>query len=765
MEENPSSKTPAVHVFPGGRPPDVATPDVSLPGRERSSSGETNLESSPMLLGDSLDNSNPQDVVVGEQDSSKITSHDSVSTDVVMEAPIVPPSSPNNGSNPVDLQTSPEGLSSDSAGVSYATMVAKNLRNIPRAGGGIVQDKVIVRDDDFVIDRAGMFPSIMFSDRVHEQIDANMSTSVIVHLLGHSIGDYTKVLMEGPWTIYGNYLTVQHWHRSFSTTENHPSRVVVWVRLPGLPYRYYNPALFRHIASVVGRVVRIYDNTAAGGRGRFARIVVLVDLKKPLLSCIGIDVKVQKLEYEGLSQICFGCGVSACFGTNGSDTLWTVDVDSRRRHPSPRQANPSKRVVTNTSHEVEVPGTRFSILAGTDDLGGSESTECIPLAVAKAHNNTSVGKESSGISLNEAYMASNPQKKSKHASRIGLIPDVVPIVDEEDIEVVPHVVNQQPDKHAAVAIVENVPRKAGLVGGKVTKQRGNVGRNFSDARRGLPIRKSTEVWLSNATNVSSWVQDLAQQLSAAKSIGCSSHGLSGVSSELSDKEKFVSASGDGSTVDTGQVSPVTEGASIVQAVMWYMFTSSGSAGYDYGFRGLFPVVPRDRLDLLGILVPLVSNNQPVFWTPPARGWHKLNSDGARRVLNGWASCGGVICDSFGNWCLGFSKFVGICSVVEAELWGVFVGLLCAWNLQLPKLVVEIDSMDALRLLQSNSHQQGVLSVVLHILELCARPWDVRFQFIGRDGNGVADGMAKLASGFNFDLYTFLHPPVEVLDLL
>ncbi|KAK8534022.1 hypothetical protein V6N12_047422 [Hibiscus sabdariffa] len=69
-----------------------------------------------------------------------------------------------------------------------------------------------------------------------------------------------------------------------------------------------------------------------------------------------------------------------------------------------------------------------------------------------------------------------------------------------------------------------------------------------------------------------------------------------------------------------------------------------------------------------------SISHPVYWTPPAHGWHKMNSDGECRVVEGWASCGGVIRDLHGNWCLGFSKFIGIYSVVEAELWGVLVGL-------------------------------------------------------------------------------------------
>ncbi|KAL4355375.1 hypothetical protein GQ457_06G019410 [Hibiscus cannabinus] len=121
--------------------------------------------------------------------------------------------------------------------------------------------------------------------------------------------DYRKILTKEPWTIYGSYLTVQPWSRSFFMSEKHPSRVVVWVRLPRLPYKYYSKALFRRIAAVVEDVVRVDYNTEAGERRKFARLAVTVDLNKPLVPCIGIDDFIQKLEYEGLNLICYKCGV------------------------------------------------------------------------------------------------------------------------------------------------------------------------------------------------------------------------------------------------------------------------------------------------------------------------------------------------------------------------------------------------------------------------------------------------------------------------
>ncbi|GMI87522.1 hypothetical protein like AT2G01050 [Hibiscus trionum] len=115
--------------------------------------------------------------------------------------------------------------------------------------------------------------------------------------------DYTKVLIDGPWTIFGSYLTVQPWSREFSTSQLHLAYVVVWVRLPGLPIRYYTKNLFRCIVDVIGKVIKADYNIDVGERDKFVPFAVMVDLNKPLLPCVGIDDFTQRLEYEGLHQI------------------------------------------------------------------------------------------------------------------------------------------------------------------------------------------------------------------------------------------------------------------------------------------------------------------------------------------------------------------------------------------------------------------------------------------------------------------------------
>ncbi|KAL4352806.1 hypothetical protein GQ457_06G008600 [Hibiscus cannabinus] len=101
---------------------------------------------------------------------------------------------------------------------------------------------------------------------------------------------------------------VQPWSRNFSTDLDHPDKIVVWARLPGLPYRYYMKIMFRYIAGVIGRIVKIDYNTPEGKRGRFTRLAVVVELNKPLVPRILIDGVYQKVEYEGLPTICYSCG-------------------------------------------------------------------------------------------------------------------------------------------------------------------------------------------------------------------------------------------------------------------------------------------------------------------------------------------------------------------------------------------------------------------------------------------------------------------------
>ncbi|KAK8628083.1 hypothetical protein V6N13_063795 [Hibiscus sabdariffa] len=52
------------------------------------------------------------------------------------------------------------------------------------------------------------------------------------------------------------------------------------------------------------------------------------------------------------------------------------------------------------------------------------------------------------------------------------------------------------------------------------------------------------------------------------------------------------------------------------------------------------------------------------------GWCKMNTDGSRCIVTGRVSCGGVLKNAKGEWIMGFSRFINVCSRHDVEFCGV-----------------------------------------------------------------------------------------------
>ncbi|KAK8977934.1 hypothetical protein V6N11_059563 [Hibiscus sabdariffa] len=115
------------------------------------------------------------------------------------------------------------------------------------------------------------------------------------------------------------------------------------------------------------------------------------------------------------------------------------------------------------------------------------------------------------------------------------------------------------------------------------------------------------------------------------------------------------------------------------------------------------------------------SRETVHWKPPPPGWFLVNTDRARHLESGRATCGGVI--------------------------------------------VEVDSEYVLRLIYPSSDQGRYLSVVNHIAILMPRDWVVQCRRIPRSGNKIADALAKLADSSHLNCCIFLVSPSTVLGLL
>ncbi|MBA0761541.1 hypothetical protein Gotri_024169 [Gossypium trilobum] len=120
--------------------------------------------------------------------------------------------------------------------------------------------------------------------------------------------DYEKALTQGPWTVFGQYLTVQPWSPDFNPLQPFPNHVMAWVRFPSLPGVFYKRKILEEIGSLIGKVTKLDFKTDCGSRGRLACMAVFINLNKPLIPHVLINGMVQRVEYELLLAVCFLCG-------------------------------------------------------------------------------------------------------------------------------------------------------------------------------------------------------------------------------------------------------------------------------------------------------------------------------------------------------------------------------------------------------------------------------------------------------------------------
>ncbi|KAL4354570.1 hypothetical protein GQ457_06G001090 [Hibiscus cannabinus] len=133
------------------------------------------------------------------------------------------------------------------------------------------------------------------------------------------------------------------------------------------------------------------------------------------------------------------------------------------------------------------------------------------------------------------------------------------------------------------------------------------------------------------------------------------------------------------------------------------------------------------------------------WTLPLVGWIKGNFDGAVGGPHRMAAAGGVLRGGTGEWLFGFSRSLGSCSIIVAELWAVFDLLLHAWRLGFCKVELETDNSLVAEIL-GRSLALNSNALVSDLKAMIGRRWEVRITHILHEVNRVAKGLASLARG-------------------
>ncbi|KAL4364167.1 hypothetical protein GQ457_04G022410 [Hibiscus cannabinus] len=326
------------------------------------------------------------------------------------------------------------------------TLLGDRQHEIPKDDVFLDEEDIDLNEDDVIRGMDNDVITIDFSERVHNLAVKSLDQTVVIKIIGRRIGyvtlrnklhevwkpdqafklmdiendyflvtfrspvDYLHVLADGPWTVFGHYVSVEPWSEDFSTAQPYPSNIVAWIRLPGLPVTLYKRSLITELGECIGRVLKLDYQTETGRRGRFARMAIRVNLNKPLVSKIVVNGRTQLVEYESLPTICFHCGkyghvTDNCPELIPKDSAGPEMPSASTSEPSTamfgswmvverRQRRPQLKTSVGKTHSpgVVISESRFAPIiddnaneAGTNDLSPSAPASS-PLVFAETSN-------------------------------------------------------------------------------------------------------------------------------------------------------------------------------------------------------------------------------------------------------------------------------------------------------------------------------------------------------------------------------------------
>lgn len=153
------------------------------------------------------------------------------------------------------------------------------------------------------------------------------------------------------------------------------------------------------------------------------------------------------------------------------------------------------------------------------------------------------------------------------------------------------------------------------------------------------------------------------------------------------------------------------------------------------------------------------------WFPPEHGWIKVNTDGATGKAEVWNAAGGVLRDSNGSWIAGFQKFMGCGTALNSELWAILLGLQVAQVRGFARVILESDCKVAVDLILESLEGAPSTTIVRRIKETTRNFERVKFQFISREGNRLADWLAKTGANDTTNLQIMEVPSLCIKSLL
>ncbi|KAK6160117.1 hypothetical protein DH2020_003498 [Rehmannia glutinosa] len=125
--------------------------------------------------------------------------------------------------------------------------------------------------------------------------------------------DKIRVLRGKTWSFDGLYLVLKEWAEDILEKTDQLNSVELWVQVWNLPYFWIGVETGRKIGKKFDNILDVLVPETGSSKGMFIKILVVVNLDKPLLRGAFITLNSEKVwvdfRYENLQSFCFYCGM------------------------------------------------------------------------------------------------------------------------------------------------------------------------------------------------------------------------------------------------------------------------------------------------------------------------------------------------------------------------------------------------------------------------------------------------------------------------
>ncbi|MBA0669491.1 hypothetical protein Goklo_000017 [Gossypium klotzschianum] len=146
-------------------------------------------------------------------------------------------------------------------------------------------------------------------------------------------------------------------------------------------------------------------------------------------------------------------------------------------------------------------------------------------------------------------------------------------------------------------------------------------------------------------------------------------------------------------------------------------------------------------------------------------WVYLSTNGVVARDLGYASTGGVVRDHDGNWIVGFTRFLRVCSPFEAEVWSILDRIFILLNKGYRRAIILTDNVEVVQILTNLNLEDSRITVLRRTQRIMRAEGTWKVKHIPRNRNLVVDRLAKLSLSWKSSLQVLNEAPKEIIHLL